>query len=116
MSCIWHIPSKDFFVVRTERLEILQYIHKKLKNDDLTLKSYESSLEFSKQMTKQFTNNNVYKDGNTISLKNHQFNRSSPGPAGSSLNNINFCLNTSKPTQENFDQLINHCNTYAMFF
>ena len=43
--------------------ESLQYIHKKLKSDDLTLKNYESSLEFSKQTTKQFTSNDVYKDG-----------------------------------------------------
>ena len=86
--------------------ESLQYIHKKLKNDDFTLKSYESSLEISKQMTRQFTNNDVYKDGKMFSLKNHQFNRSSRGPAGSSLNNMNFCLNTSKFTQEDFDVLI----------
>ena len=53
--------------------ESLECIHKKMKNDDFTLKSYESSLEFSKQMTRQFTNNDVYKDGKIISLKNHQF-------------------------------------------
>ena len=52
--------------------ECLKYIQDKLKNDDLTLKSYDSSLEFSKQMTKQFTNNDVYNDGKMTSLKNHQ--------------------------------------------
>ena len=96
--------------------ESLQYIHKKLKNDDHTLKSYESSLEFSKQMTKQFTNNDVYKDGKMISLKNHQFSRSSRGPAGSFLSNMNFCLNTSKPTQEDFDALmqVTNCPSYKL--
>ena len=90
--------------------ESLQYIHKKLKNDGLTLKSYESSLGFSKQMTGQFTNNDVYKDGEMIFNKNHQFSCSSCGPAGSSLNDMNFCLNTSKPTQEDFDSLIKVTN------
>ena len=61
-------------------------------------------------MTKQFTNNDVYKDGKMISLKNHQFNRSSRGPAGSSLNDNNFCLNTSKPTQEDVDALMKVTN------
>ena len=51
----------------------VDYLHKKLKNDELTLESYGSSLKFSKQMTKQFTNNDVYKDGKMISLKNYQF-------------------------------------------
>ena len=90
--------------------ESLQYIYKNLKNDDLTLKSYESSLEFSKQMTRQFTNNDVYKDRKMIFLKNHQFGRSSCGPAGSSLNDMNFCLNTSKPTQDDFDALMKVTN------
>ena len=76
----------------------LEYIHKKLKNDDLALKSYESSLKFSKQITRQFTNNDVYKDGKMVSLKNHQFSQFSRGPAGSSLNDMNFCLYSSKPT------------------
>ena len=61
-------------------------------------------------MTKQFTNNDVYKDRKIISLKNHQFNRSSRGPAGSSLKANNCCLNTSKPTQEDFDVLMKVTN------
>ena len=111
MSCIWHIPSEIFLRSAYGEHESLQYIHKKLKNNDLTLKSYESSLEFSKQMTRQFTNNDVYKDVKIMSLKNHQFNRSSRGSSGSSLNDNNFiCLNTTPPTQEDYDELMKITN------
>ena len=49
--------------------ECLKYIQDKSKNDDLTLKNFDSSLEFSKQMTKQFTNNNINKDEKMTSLR-----------------------------------------------
>ena len=61
-------------------------------------------------MTKQFTNNDVYKDEKTISLKNHQFNRSDRGPADSSLDDMNFFLNTTPPTQEEFDEIMRQTN------
>ena len=44
------------------------------------------------------------------SLKSHQFNRSSRGPSGSSLTDNNFCLNTTPPTQEDYDELMKITN------
>ena len=90
--------QRGFLCRAYDEHDSLKYVQDKLKHDDTTLKSNDSSLEFSKQMTKQFTNNDVYKDGKIIFLKNHQFNQSSCGPANSSLYDINFCLNTTKPT------------------
>ena len=46
-----------------------------------------------------------------MSLKNHQFNWSSCGLSGSSLNDNNFiCLNTTPPTQEDYDELMKITN------
>ena len=67
-------------------------------------------------MTKQFTNNNVYKDGKMTSLKNHQFNRSTRGPVDSSLSDMNFCLNTTQPTKEDFDEIMKHTNCPSLSF
>ena len=88
----------------------LKYIQDTLKNNDLTVKSYDSSLKFLEQMTKQFTNNGVYKDGKIISLKNHQFNQSFRGSTDSSLNDMNFYLNITKPTQEDYDEIMKYTN------
>ena len=90
--------------------ECLKYIQNKLKNYDLTLNDFDTSLDFLKRMIKQFTNNDVYKDGKMTSLQNHQFNRSAHGPTDSSFVDINFCLNTTKPTQEDFDKIMKHTN------
>ena len=61
-------------------------------------------------MTKQFTNNKVYKNGKMPPLKNHQFNRSTRDPTESSIDDVNFCLNTTKPIHEDFDRIIKHTN------
>ncbi|OEU16774.1 hypothetical protein FRACYDRAFT_239363 [Fragilariopsis cylindrus CCMP1102] len=84
----------------------------KIKNDDLTLKSYDSALDFSKSMTRTFTNNDIYKDGKMLQLKNHQLGhaRSARGPGDSTLNDTNFCLNITPPTQFDIDAIMKETN------
>ena len=81
-----------------------------MKNDYLTRQKFSTSLKFSKHMTKQFTNNNVYKKGKVTSLKNQQLNCLARGPADSSFDNMNFCLKTTQPTQEEFVEIMRHSN------
>ena len=92
--------------------ESLLYLQQKIKNDDLTLKSYVSSLEFLKSMTRTFTNNKVYKDGKMLQLKNHQLGhaRSARGPGDSTLNDTNFCLNITPPTQLDINTIMKETN------
>ena len=92
--------------------ESLLYLQQKIKNDDLTLKSYESALDFSKSMTRTFTNNDIYKDGKMLQLKNHQLGhaRSARGPGDSTLNDTNFCLNITPPTQFDIDAIMKETN------
>ena len=101
---------KDVLYGAYSEHECLKYIQDKLKNYDFTLKDFHTFLEFSKQMTKQFTNNDVYKDKKMTSLKNRQFNCSACGPTDSSLDDMNFCLNTTKSTLEDFDKIRKHTN------
>ena len=61
-------------------------------------------------MTEQFISNDVYKDREMTFLKNHQFNCSTRGPTDSSLNDMKFCLNTTKPIQEDFDEIMKQTN------
>ena len=86
----------------------LSYLQDKLKNDDTNLKSFGTSEDFSKAMTKNFTNNNVYKDGKMLQLTNIQLGhgRAHRGPDTFSLSVSNFCLNTSPPTPEDINAVM----------
>ena len=86
----------------------LSYLQDKLKNDDTNLKSYSTPEEFSKAMTKNFTNNDVYKDGKMLQFTNTQLGhgRALRGPDTSTLSASNFSLNSSPPTPEDIDAIM----------
>ena len=59
-------------------------------------------------MTKNFTNNDVYKDGKMLQLTNTQLGsgRALRGPDTSTLSASNFSLNSSPPTPEDIDAIM----------
>ena len=70
MKLVYH--QRGFLKGAYSSHKSLSYLQDKLKNDDTNLKSFGTSDDFSKAMTKNFTNNDVYKDGKMLQLTNIQ--------------------------------------------
>lgn len=90
----------------------LKWLQGKLKNDEVTLKLYDSPHAFSKVMKKVFTNNGVYKNGEMLQLKNLEFGHtcSARGPGSLALAVANFCFNILPSTQEDIDAIMAQTN------
>ena len=89
--------------------QALKYLTDKLNNDDVQLTKWKTPIDFRKEMTRVYTNNNVYKDGKMTKLNNNQLGLARNARL-SNANENEFCLNVTPRTQEDADAIMSQTN------